>query len=110
MFIGGRPGPLSSFRDLLERADPRRRDRGVAGEGYHDATFELVVLFFDPPHRRWHLVPVRTAPWLPDGNQPRPPGEPPPERVYVEAGVLFVATDPSGKTFERYQLDELVPW
>ena len=67
-------------------------------------------VFFDPPRRRWHLVPVLTAPWLPDGNQPWPPGEPPPTLVAVKDRALLVATDNTGTTFETIQLDELVPW
>lgn len=77
---------------------------------YGEAVFELVVVFFDPPRRRWHTVALRTAPWLPDDNQPWPPGQPPPTLVAVEDGKLLVATDPTGTTFETVHLDELVPW
>ena len=99
---------LVAVRRVARESKPLGRRLGE--EGYHDSVFELVAVFFEPSGRHWHTVPVRTAPWLPDGNQPWPPGQPPPRLVYVEDGVLFVATDATGTAFDRFLLDDLKLW
>lgn len=77
---------------------------------YTEAVLELFVLSFDPSRPRWTLVPIRTAPWLPDANQPHPPGEVPPVLVRVEDGVLAVARDADGAAWDKIRLADLVPW
>lgn len=83
---------------------------GGLDTAYADAVFELFVLSFDPSSVRWVIVPIRTALWLPDANQPYLPGELPPLLVRVEGGVLFVARDFERTVWDEIRLADLVPW